>query len=208
MSFWYLQFSQKANEKIPLYYYGTSSRIVFVRFLGELKIPKRHFEINWPVPESRNSLYYFHTWFFLNFRCKLLGNQYQYPVQPVAIGKNASVRRYSRKNWFWKQWRMPINLLPRNERRLVKKMPNLRPYTKAGRRPQWWPKDSKLVTWMSPNLVRMRKKKKYQLKKEFLLILILHQWKRSVSFVDFRFSKHNFCFRLFIYNAQRCNFST
>ena len=27
----------------------TSSRIVFVRFLGELKTPKRHFEINWPL---------------------------------------------------------------------------------------------------------------------------------------------------------------
>ena len=40
------------NEKIQLYYYGTSSRIVFVRFLGELKTPKRHFEINWPVVTS------------------------------------------------------------------------------------------------------------------------------------------------------------
>ena len=41
MSFWYLQFSQKTI------YYGTSSRIVFVRFWGELKTPRRHFEINW-----------------------------------------------------------------------------------------------------------------------------------------------------------------
>ena len=49
MSSWYLQFSQKTNEKIQLYYYGTWSRIVFVRFLGELKTPKRHFEINWPL---------------------------------------------------------------------------------------------------------------------------------------------------------------
>jgi hypothetical protein len=49
MSFWYLQFSQKTNENFWLYYYGTSSRIVFVRFLGELKTPKRHFEINWPL---------------------------------------------------------------------------------------------------------------------------------------------------------------
>ena len=49
MSFWYLQFSQKTNKKIRLYYYGTSSRIVFVRFLKELKTPKRHFEINWPL---------------------------------------------------------------------------------------------------------------------------------------------------------------
>ena len=48
MSFWYPQFSQKTNEKIRLYYYGTSSRIVFVHFLGEL-IPKRHLEINWTL---------------------------------------------------------------------------------------------------------------------------------------------------------------
>ena len=40
---------KKMNEKIRLYYYGTSSWIVFVRFLGELKTPKRHFEINWPL---------------------------------------------------------------------------------------------------------------------------------------------------------------
>ena len=49
MSFSYLQFSQKANEKIRLHYYGTSSWIVFVRFLGVLKTPKWHFEINWPL---------------------------------------------------------------------------------------------------------------------------------------------------------------
>ena len=38
----------KKNEKNQPNYYGTSSRIVFVRFLEELKTPKRHFEINWP----------------------------------------------------------------------------------------------------------------------------------------------------------------
>ena len=53
MSFWYLQFSQKLNEKIRLYYNGTSSWIVFVHFLGELKTPKRHFEINWPLGDYR-----------------------------------------------------------------------------------------------------------------------------------------------------------
>ena len=39
----------KNEQKIRLYYYGTSSRIVFVRFLEELKTLKRHFEINWPL---------------------------------------------------------------------------------------------------------------------------------------------------------------
>ena len=29
--------------------YGISSRIVFVRFLGEFKTLKRHFEINWSL---------------------------------------------------------------------------------------------------------------------------------------------------------------
>ena len=41
------------NEKIRLYYYGTSSRIVFVRFLGELKTPKRHLKVNYPLAKPR-----------------------------------------------------------------------------------------------------------------------------------------------------------
>ena len=32
--FWYPQFSQKMNEKNRIYYYDTSGRLVFVRFLG------------------------------------------------------------------------------------------------------------------------------------------------------------------------------
>ena len=46
MSYW---FSSKTNRNIQLYYYGTSSRIVYVHFLRELKTPKRNFEINWPL---------------------------------------------------------------------------------------------------------------------------------------------------------------
>ena len=39
MSFWYLQFSQKINEKIWLYYNGTYPKsICFHLFLGELKV--------------------------------------------------------------------------------------------------------------------------------------------------------------------------
>ena len=34
----------KNERKSSTYYYGTSSRIVFVPFLGELKTPKRHLE--------------------------------------------------------------------------------------------------------------------------------------------------------------------
>ena len=34
------------NEKVRPNYYGTSSQIVFVRFLEEFKAPERHFEIN------------------------------------------------------------------------------------------------------------------------------------------------------------------
>ena len=43
MSFCYLQFSKKTNKEIRLYYYGTSSRIVFICFLGELKDTKKTF---------------------------------------------------------------------------------------------------------------------------------------------------------------------
>ena len=39
----------KNEQKNWLYYNGTLSRIVFVRLLGELKIPKIYFEINWPL---------------------------------------------------------------------------------------------------------------------------------------------------------------
>ena len=39
----------KNEQKIRFYYYAASSRIVFVPFLGELKRPKRHLEINWPL---------------------------------------------------------------------------------------------------------------------------------------------------------------
>ena len=46
MSFRYPQLSQKKNEKIRLYYYGTSSLIFFVRFLGELKTPKDISKLN------------------------------------------------------------------------------------------------------------------------------------------------------------------
>ena len=37
------------QQKNRLYYYFTSSRIVSVHFLGELKTSKRLFEINWPL---------------------------------------------------------------------------------------------------------------------------------------------------------------
>ena len=40
-TFWYPQFFQKMNEKIQLYYYDTSGRLVFVRFLGEIEDTKK-----------------------------------------------------------------------------------------------------------------------------------------------------------------------
>ena len=42
---------QKDISKLTDLYYGNSSRNVFVRFLGELKKPKRHLEINWPLTQ-------------------------------------------------------------------------------------------------------------------------------------------------------------
>ena len=58
MSFLDLQFSQKNEQKIRRYYYGTSSRIVFVCFLWELKTPKRHFEINWALKANIPNCYF------------------------------------------------------------------------------------------------------------------------------------------------------
>ena len=59
ISFWYLQFSQKTNEKKKIDFttmVPSASWIVFVCFLGELKIPKRHFEINWPLGQVTTDL--------------------------------------------------------------------------------------------------------------------------------------------------------
>ena len=49
MSFWCLQFSQKTNENNSTWGTIVVKANFFVRFLGELKIPKRYFEINWPL---------------------------------------------------------------------------------------------------------------------------------------------------------------
>ena len=47
MSFWCLQSSQKTNKNNSAW--GTRAVNFFFRFLGELKKPKRHFKINWPL---------------------------------------------------------------------------------------------------------------------------------------------------------------
>ena len=44
--------SPQKRTKNLIYYYGTSSRIVFVRFLGEVKTPKINFETNWPLARN------------------------------------------------------------------------------------------------------------------------------------------------------------
>ena len=49
MSFWCLQFYQKTNENNSTWGTIEVKSNFFARFLGELKIPKRHFEINWPL---------------------------------------------------------------------------------------------------------------------------------------------------------------
>ena len=49
MYFWCLQFSQKMNKNNSTWGTIEVKLIFFVRFLGELKIPKRHFKINWPL---------------------------------------------------------------------------------------------------------------------------------------------------------------
>jgi hypothetical protein len=47
--FWEKRWLHKFILKLSDLYKGTSSRIVFVCFLEELKTPKWHFEINWPL---------------------------------------------------------------------------------------------------------------------------------------------------------------
>ena len=49
MVFVVIDFLQKTNKRIRLYYYDTSGRLVFVHFLEEIDDPKKHFEINWPL---------------------------------------------------------------------------------------------------------------------------------------------------------------
>ena len=51
MLFWCLQFSQKTNGKNSTWVTIVVKSNFFIRFLGELKLLKRHFEINWPLAE-------------------------------------------------------------------------------------------------------------------------------------------------------------
>ena len=52
MSFWCLQFSQKRMKNNSTWGTIVAKSIFFVHFWGELKIPKRHFKINWPLTET------------------------------------------------------------------------------------------------------------------------------------------------------------
>ena len=52
MAFWCLQFTQKTNEINSTWGTIVVKSNFFVHSLGELKIPKRHFEINWPLALS------------------------------------------------------------------------------------------------------------------------------------------------------------
>ena len=63
MAFGVSDFFLKMNEWIRFYYYDTSSWLVFVRFLEELKTPERHFEINWPLADLKQ----FYVEFCVNF---------------------------------------------------------------------------------------------------------------------------------------------
>ena len=52
MSFWCLQFSYKTNKNNSIWSTIVVKSNFFIRFMGELKIPKRHFEINWPLGKT------------------------------------------------------------------------------------------------------------------------------------------------------------
>ena len=59
MVFGVINFLQKTNERIRLYYYDTSGRLVFVHFLEEIDDPKNHFEINWPLESVIGAILYY-----------------------------------------------------------------------------------------------------------------------------------------------------
>ena len=59
MSFWCLQLSQKKNEDNSTWGTIEVKSNFFACFLEELKIPKRHFEINWPLRPYDSLLEYF-----------------------------------------------------------------------------------------------------------------------------------------------------
>ena len=96
MSFWYLQFSQKTNETIQFYYYGTSSRIVFVRFLGELKTLKRHYEINWILDWSHPNV--------ISILFRGIGSYLKLGGQVVLCGAQSALSGWDRVKWSAKTW--------------------------------------------------------------------------------------------------------
>ena len=57
MSFGCFQFSQKANKCNSTWGAIVVKSNFFVHFLGELKIPKRHLEINWTLAKAAALLY-------------------------------------------------------------------------------------------------------------------------------------------------------
>ena len=59
MCFWCLQFSQKTNENNSTWGTIVVKSNIFIRFLGELKVPKRHFEINWPLETLNNNDFFY-----------------------------------------------------------------------------------------------------------------------------------------------------
>ena len=62
-----LNSSRKWKRKLPNYY-GTSSWVVFVHFLEELKTPKIYFEINWPLLHNWVKYFFSIHWNLLCFR--------------------------------------------------------------------------------------------------------------------------------------------
>ena len=96
MSLWYLQFFQKNERKNRPHYYGTSSRTVFICFLEELKSPKRHFEINWPLGcfiEDQKKRYqnYSEVAFEFSYSCQFTEN----------LPNFQSLQAH---NFFWSYW--------------------------------------------------------------------------------------------------------
>ena len=121
----YLQFLQKTNNKIWLYYYGTLNQKIFVRFLGELKTPKRHLEINWPencVPQQDQYIseiwfanfntFVFHTRNIvsvsklekISWHC-WVGQKFEYDCKKIVRPVVRWIRRFSKPSQMLSLWK-------------------------------------------------------------------------------------------------------
>ena len=99
--FWYISSSLPKNEwKGWLYYNGTWSRNVSIRFMGELKALKRYFEINWSLDSTFLNIKVFIV-FIRGKTAKKLNIQKKRKKKPHACKWPQLWVRHTYKMWWW-----------------------------------------------------------------------------------------------------------